>query len=89
MGEIDAITDKVRVTAPVYRVLYDGQCEICQACVAWLKTIDREDKTLPLPISSKSYPQWMLGLDWTNACGSCMSSRPRAKSSLAGTPLRL
>jgi glyoxylase-like metal-dependent hydrolase (beta-lactamase superfamily II)/predicted DCC family thiol-disulfide oxidoreductase YuxK len=34
-----------------YRVLYDGQCEICQACVAWLKILDRENKTFALPIS--------------------------------------
>lgn len=37
--------------AHVYRVLYDGQCEICQACVAWLKTLDREKQTLPLAIT--------------------------------------
>lgn len=37
--------------ARVYKVLYDGQCEICQACVAWLKTLDRQNETLPLEIS--------------------------------------
>lgn len=37
-------------TALAYRVLYDGQCEICQACVSWLKTLDRENKTICLPI---------------------------------------
>jgi glyoxylase-like metal-dependent hydrolase (beta-lactamase superfamily II)/predicted DCC family thiol-disulfide oxidoreductase YuxK len=37
----------------VYRVLYDGQCEICQACVAWLKTLDRGHKTLAVPISGE------------------------------------
>jgi hydroxyacylglutathione hydrolase len=36
---------------PAYRVFYDGQCEICQACVAWLKTLDRGNKTICLPIS--------------------------------------
>src|ERR1700722_10523830 len=34
-----------------YRVLYDGQCEICQACVSWLKTLDRHNETIRLPIS--------------------------------------
>jgi glyoxylase-like metal-dependent hydrolase (beta-lactamase superfamily II)/predicted DCC family thiol-disulfide oxidoreductase YuxK len=36
----------------VYRVLYDGQCEICQACVSWLKTLDRRQQTVCLPISA-------------------------------------
>ena len=36
----------------MYRVLYDGQCEICQACVSWLKTLDREKRTVCLPISA-------------------------------------
>jgi predicted DCC family thiol-disulfide oxidoreductase YuxK len=34
-----------------HRVLYDGQCEICQGCVSWLKALDRENKTICLPIS--------------------------------------
>jgi hydroxyacylglutathione hydrolase len=38
-------------THPTYRVLYDGQCEVCQACVSWLKVLDPGDKTLTLPIS--------------------------------------
>src|SRR5260370_4119482 len=36
-----------------YRALYDGQCEICQSCVSWLKTLDRENKTICLPISAE------------------------------------
>jgi len=39
-----------------YRVLYDGQCEICQSCVSWLKTLDRENKTVCLPISAEVLP---------------------------------
>jgi glyoxylase-like metal-dependent hydrolase (beta-lactamase superfamily II)/predicted DCC family thiol-disulfide oxidoreductase YuxK len=39
-----------------YRVLYDGQCEICQASVSWLKTLDRENKTICLPISAEVLP---------------------------------
>src|SRR5713226_6103505 len=38
-------------TNTAYRVLYDGQCEICQACVSWLKTLDDKNKTTCLPIS--------------------------------------
>jgi hydroxyacylglutathione hydrolase len=36
---------------PVYRVLYDGQCELCQSCVSWLRTLDHESATICLPIS--------------------------------------
>src|SRR5271168_2826190 len=50
-AETAAIPGKEHTSKPAYRVLYDGQCEICQACVAWLKTLDRENKTLPLAIS--------------------------------------
>ncbi len=39
-----------------YRVLYDGQCEICQACVSWLKALDHENKTVCLPISAGVLP---------------------------------
>jgi len=35
-----------------YRVLYDGQCEICQACVSWLKALDRDERTVCLPLSA-------------------------------------
>jgi predicted DCC family thiol-disulfide oxidoreductase YuxK len=38
---------------PSYRVLYDGQCEICQACVSWLKALDHENKTVCLPINAE------------------------------------
>jgi len=41
-------------TTPCYRVLYDGQCEICQALVSWLKTLDRGNKTLSLPITAEA-----------------------------------
>lgn len=30
--------------------LYDGQCEICQACVSWLRLLDRGDKVTCVPI---------------------------------------
>ncbi|MGZ4833697.1 MAG: DCC1-like thiol-disulfide oxidoreductase family protein, partial [Terriglobales bacterium] len=41
----------MRAAAAAYRVLYDGQCEVCQACVAWLNTLDRDNKTFALPIT--------------------------------------
>jgi glyoxylase-like metal-dependent hydrolase (beta-lactamase superfamily II)/predicted DCC family thiol-disulfide oxidoreductase YuxK len=37
-----------------YRVLFDDQCEICQACVSWLKVLDREKKTACVSISTMS-----------------------------------
>jgi glyoxylase-like metal-dependent hydrolase (beta-lactamase superfamily II)/predicted DCC family thiol-disulfide oxidoreductase YuxK len=49
------IAEKPAETWPAngeYRVLYDGQCEICQACVSWLKALDPEKRTVCLPISA-------------------------------------
>lgn len=53
LAEIAAVPDRSPAAAK-YAVLYDGQCEICQACVGWLKTLDRNNKTLPLAISVES-----------------------------------
>jgi glyoxylase-like metal-dependent hydrolase (beta-lactamase superfamily II)/predicted DCC family thiol-disulfide oxidoreductase YuxK len=50
--EIAAVADEEQATP--YRVLYDGQCEICQACVAWLKTLDHKNKTICLPIGASA-----------------------------------
>jgi glyoxylase-like metal-dependent hydrolase (beta-lactamase superfamily II)/predicted DCC family thiol-disulfide oxidoreductase YuxK len=36
----------------MYRVIYDEQCEICQACVSWLKALDREKRAVCVPISA-------------------------------------
>jgi hydroxyacylglutathione hydrolase len=49
-----ATTADTKHAPPAYRVLYDGQCEICQACVSWLKALDHEGKTICLPISTES-----------------------------------
>ena len=51
MAEIAATANKEHAP-PAYTVLYDGQCEICQACVSWLKALDHENKTTCLPIST-------------------------------------
>jgi predicted DCC family thiol-disulfide oxidoreductase YuxK len=37
-----------------YIVLYDAQCEACQASVSWLKTLDDQSKTVCLPISAQA-----------------------------------
>lgn len=42
------------VAATQYRVLYDDQCEICQSSVAWLTTLDGQNKTVPMAISSET-----------------------------------
>ena len=55
-AEIEETRDEGQVVATRYRVLYDGQCEICQACVSWLKTFDHENKTISLPISAEVLP---------------------------------
>jgi predicted ATPase/predicted DCC family thiol-disulfide oxidoreductase YuxK len=51
VAEIAEKPDEKNGSRTAYRVLYDGQCEICQACVSWLKALDRENKTICLPIS--------------------------------------
>jgi glyoxylase-like metal-dependent hydrolase (beta-lactamase superfamily II)/predicted DCC family thiol-disulfide oxidoreductase YuxK len=52
---VEDITEKPDEThvARAYRVLYDSQCEVCQACVSWLKALDHENKTICLPISTE------------------------------------
>src|SRR3984893_12115241 len=52
LAEIAESADEMHGAKPAYRVLYDGQCEICQACVSWLKALDRQNKTICLPISA-------------------------------------
>lgn len=65
LAEIIARTEREHPTASGYRVFYDDQCEICQGCVAWLKTLDHENKALALPISAESLLRVdsRLGLD--------------------------
>jgi glyoxylase-like metal-dependent hydrolase (beta-lactamase superfamily II)/predicted DCC family thiol-disulfide oxidoreductase YuxK len=54
LAEMNAGRSDGDAMASAYRVLYDEQCEICQACVAWLKTLDQGNKTLPLPITAEA-----------------------------------
>jgi glyoxylase-like metal-dependent hydrolase (beta-lactamase superfamily II)/predicted DCC family thiol-disulfide oxidoreductase YuxK len=56
LAEITGSPDKEHATTAAYRVLYDGQCEICQSCVSWLKTLDRKNETICLPISAEALP---------------------------------
>jgi glyoxylase-like metal-dependent hydrolase (beta-lactamase superfamily II)/predicted DCC family thiol-disulfide oxidoreductase YuxK len=45
----------VRDTASAaYTVLYDGQCEICQAGVSWLRILDRRQRTDCVPLSAEA-----------------------------------
>jgi predicted DCC family thiol-disulfide oxidoreductase YuxK len=46
LAEITARPSKRQAPVAACRVLYDGQCEICQACVSWLKALDHENKTV-------------------------------------------
>ena len=48
--------DEKHAAKAAYRVLYDGQCEICQACVSWLRALDRKNMTVCLPISADALP---------------------------------
>jgi glyoxylase-like metal-dependent hydrolase (beta-lactamase superfamily II)/predicted DCC family thiol-disulfide oxidoreductase YuxK len=52
-AETPAVVLETRAAEPAaaYRVLFDGQCEICQACVSWLKALDRHEKVECLEIS--------------------------------------
>lgn len=43
-----------RAVPTAYTVLYDGQCEICQAGVSWLKFLDRKRRTLCVPLSPEA-----------------------------------
>jgi hydroxyacylglutathione hydrolase len=51
--EIAEKPDEEHRAKATYRVLYDGQCEICQSCVSWLKTFDYDNKTICMPISAE------------------------------------
>jgi len=56
IAEATPRSDPAQAEVWAYRVLYDGQCEICQACVSWLKVLDRNDKTVCLPVSMEILP---------------------------------
>jgi glyoxylase-like metal-dependent hydrolase (beta-lactamase superfamily II)/predicted DCC family thiol-disulfide oxidoreductase YuxK len=47
------LLDEKHGAKTAYRVLYDGQCEICQACVSWLNALDHDCKTNSLPLSTE------------------------------------
>jgi glyoxylase-like metal-dependent hydrolase (beta-lactamase superfamily II)/predicted DCC family thiol-disulfide oxidoreductase YuxK len=53
LAAIAKVSDTYQAASASYRVLFDGQCEICQACVSWLRTLDRDKKTVCLSISEK------------------------------------
>jgi glyoxylase-like metal-dependent hydrolase (beta-lactamase superfamily II)/predicted DCC family thiol-disulfide oxidoreductase YuxK len=45
-----------------YVALYDGQCEICQACVSWLRLLDRKHQVAAVPIEAETLAQVHPGL---------------------------
>ena len=50
-----------------FKVLYDGQCEICQAFVSWLQILDRRRVTQSIPIDADALTQLDPRLD-VEAC---------------------
>ena len=64
---VDRSAKKQVLTKP-FQVLYDGQCEICQACVSWLKSLDAENKTACIAIS----PEILSGVDSRLQLDECM-----------------
>ena len=68
VADVDREPRQERLAKPPYRVLYDGQCEICQGCVSWLKTLDREHRTTCLPIS----PEVLASVDSRLGMDDCL-----------------
>ena len=54
VSDIVASRDGEQSAPTAYSIFYDDQCEICQACVAWLRALDHENKTAPLVISPEA-----------------------------------
>jgi glyoxylase-like metal-dependent hydrolase (beta-lactamase superfamily II)/predicted DCC family thiol-disulfide oxidoreductase YuxK len=53
--------------ASPYIAIYDGQCEICQAFVSWLRLLDRKRQVTALPIDAETLAQVHPGLQ-LDAC---------------------
>jgi len=45
-----------------YVALYDGQCEICQACVSWLRLLDPKHQATAVPIEAETLARVHPGL---------------------------
>jgi glyoxylase-like metal-dependent hydrolase (beta-lactamase superfamily II)/predicted DCC family thiol-disulfide oxidoreductase YuxK len=52
LAEIAEKPDEKPMAGRMYKVLYDAQCEVCQAGVSWLRILDHEKRMLCLPISA-------------------------------------
>jgi glyoxylase-like metal-dependent hydrolase (beta-lactamase superfamily II)/predicted DCC family thiol-disulfide oxidoreductase YuxK len=59
VAEIAEKPDEKQLESATYKVLYDAQCEFCQACVSWLRILDHEKQTESVPISADA----LLSLD--------------------------
>ncbi|HVP52121.1 MAG TPA: MBL fold metallo-hydrolase [Terriglobales bacterium] len=66
-SEVSVHQTNVPATAGVYTALYDGQCEICQAFVSWLRVLDKRHRVTSTPISAEALQQLGKELDLT-AC---------------------
>jgi hydroxyacylglutathione hydrolase len=51
------------VSSGKFKVLYDDQCEICQAGVAWLKVLDRRGRTEAVAITAAALEELGAGLE--------------------------
>ena len=51
------------VSAGKFKVLYDDQCEICQAGVAWLRVLDTRGRTEAVPITAAALEKLGAGLE--------------------------
>jgi glyoxylase-like metal-dependent hydrolase (beta-lactamase superfamily II)/predicted DCC family thiol-disulfide oxidoreductase YuxK len=62
-----------------YQVFYDEQCEICQACVTWLKVLDRRKLTICVPISAETLRLADSRLDLEDCLGQLHVVTPDAR----------
>jgi hypothetical protein len=85
VADVDREPRQERLAKPPYRVLYDGQCEICQGCVSWLKTSTASTGQPVGPAAQRSWPALIPGSGWMIACASCTWSLLKTQSLLAGT----
>jgi glyoxylase-like metal-dependent hydrolase (beta-lactamase superfamily II)/predicted DCC family thiol-disulfide oxidoreductase YuxK len=53
-SSIDVERRQVRAASGTFTVLYDAQCEVCQAGVSWLTLLDRDKRASCIPIDSDS-----------------------------------
>jgi hydroxyacylglutathione hydrolase len=61
---VEGIGESHLTSAPKFQVFYDDQCEICQACVSWLRLLDRKGRAECIGIHPDTIaPQSALSID--------------------------